>query len=68
MSKSRNINKAHGSNNARGPRPSGPRGPNPGSHKPIRNEDRQRRIALVVVFAMLAAIAVPAVLLVLSVL
>lgn len=35
-------------------------------HKPVRKEDRNRRIAIVVVFAMIGAIAIPAILLVWS--
>lgn len=34
------------------------------SHKPVRKEDRQRRIAIFVVAAMIGAIAIPAILLV----
>lgn len=36
------------------------------SHKPVRNEQRNRRVAIVVVFAMVGAIAIPAVILVLN--
>lgn len=38
----------------------------PNSHKPVRNEQRNRRIAIIVVFAMIAAIAVPAILMILT--
>ncbi len=36
------------------------------SRKPVRNEQRNRRVAIIVVFAMIGAVALPALLLVLS--